>query len=94
VFLVNSRYLLFLVTNYSPPSPEVTELFCRVPSIIFFHYLCIFYSLTCVGFYTLKITILFLVLFKNLKSTTLLMSKHLKKSNNSILFEHTIFIFF
>lgn len=57
VFLVNSRYLLFFVTINSPPFPEVTESFCRVPSIIFFRYLSIFYSFTCVGFYT------FLILF-------------------------------
>jgi len=53
VFLVNSRYLLFFVTIYSPPFPEVTELICRVPSIIFFRYLSIFNPSTSVSFNTL-----------------------------------------
>lgn len=33
MFLLNSRYLLFFFA-ISPLSPEVTELFCRVPSIL------------------------------------------------------------
>ena len=46
----------------SPPYPEVTELFCRVPSTVFFHYLSIFNSSTCVSFNTLSKITLFLVL--------------------------------
>jgi len=53
VFLVNSRYLLFFDTMYGPPCPEVTELFCRVPSITFSRYLSIFYPFTRVRLNTL-----------------------------------------
>jgi len=38
----------------SPPSPEVTELFCQVPSPMFFHRFSILYPSTCVGFYIFK----------------------------------------
>jgi len=31
VFLLNSRYPLFLVVINNPSSPEVTKLICRVP---------------------------------------------------------------
>jgi len=62
VFLVNSRYLLFLVTLESPPFPEVTELICRVPSIIFFRHFSIFNPFTSVRFYTFfNYFVLFLV---------------------------------
>lgn len=54
MFLLNSRYSLFNVifnTLYS----EVTELFCRVPSIVFFHRFSIFYLSTSVSFHYVKI---------------------------------------
>jgi len=43
------------LTSYRecPPSPEVTELICQVPSPTFFHRFGILYLSTGVGFYTL-----------------------------------------
>lgn len=38
---------------FSTPSPEVTELICRVPSNIFSHHLSIFYPFTSVRFNTI-----------------------------------------
>jgi len=55
VFLLNSRHLLFFVAHTSPPSPKVTGSFCRVPSTLLPHHLCIFYSPTCVRLNTVFI---------------------------------------
>jgi hypothetical protein len=49
VFLVNSRYPLFCYTFYQlpnkgTPSPEVTESFCRIPSILLSHRFNILYQ--------------------------------------------------
>jgi len=55
VFLINSRRPLFFDTSLyrSPPYPEVTGSFCRVPSTTFFYRLGIFYLFTSVRLNTL-----------------------------------------
>jgi len=54
VFLVNSRYPQFYDAIASPPYSEVTELICRVPSIMLFCRLSILNLLTSVGFHTIN----------------------------------------